>query len=305
MNRLTLIGTLLAAMAGSPALAQDGAHAGHMNMDHGAMQGTNTRDPGAMKMDQGSMKMDAPAAPEGARDPDAYSGGYTLERGPYVLPGPRQLRFADEHRFATLWFDRLERVDTHDATVTAWDAQARIGRDYDKLALKSEGDYGNGRLEEARTEVLWTHAIASFWDTQLGWRHDSGGTDPERDWLAIGVQGLAPYWFEVDATAYVGERGRSALRLSAEYELLLTQRLILQPRAEINVYGKRDEARGIGAGLSDALAGIRLRYEFSRQFAPYAGVEWSGRFGQTADLARQSGTRAKETRLVAGVRMWF
>jgi len=114
-------------------------------------------------------------------------------------------------------------------------------------------------------------------------RQDSG-TGPDRTWLAFGIQGLAPYWFDVDATAYVGSSGRAALRLSGEYELLLTQRLILQPRMEVNLYGRRDEARGLGSGLADAAAGLRLRYEFSRQFAPYVGVEWAGKFGQTADL---------------------
>jgi copper resistance protein B len=121
----------------------------------------------------------------------------------------------------------------------------------------------------------------------------------------MGIQGLAPYWFEVDATAYVGTEGRTALRLAGEYELLLTQRWILQPRVEANLYGKNDPETGVGSGLSSGTVGIRLRYEISRQFAPYIGVERYQSFGNTADMVRASGGRSGETRFVAGVRAWF
>jgi len=117
--------------------------------------------------------------------------------------------------------------------------------------------------------------------------------------------GLAPYWFELDAAAYLGAGGRTALRFEAEYELLITQRLILQPRIELNAYGKSDPDRGIGSGLSDVAAGLRLRYEITRQFAPYIGVEWVSRYGETKDLLREAGGRGSDTRLVAGVRFWF
>jgi copper resistance protein B len=152
--------------------------------------------------------------------------------------------------------------------------------------------------------LLWGHAVAAYWDTQLGVRYDSGvGTD--RKWLAFGVQGLAPYWFEVEATAYAGEQGRTAFRLEAEYELLLTQKLILQPRIEANFYGKRDVARELGSGLSDLAAGVRLRYEIRREFAPYIGIERADKFGATADFARAAGHDTQETRIVAGLCFWF
>ncbi|MBT8128902.1 MAG: copper resistance protein B, partial [Gammaproteobacteria bacterium] len=128
---------------------------------------------------------------------------------------------------------------------------------------------------------------------------------PDRAWLAFGVQGLAPYWFELDAAAYIGEAGRTAFTLEAEYELLLTQKLILQPRIETNWYGKRDAARGLGDGLSDLSAGLRLRYEIRREFAPYLGVEWARKFGETEDFARAAGLDPDETRFVAGLRFWF
>lgn len=282
----------------------------HGTMDHGTMDhGTSALaapapPPVAGAMDHGDMKMQGGPAPADARDPHAYSGGTTLVSGPYALPLSERLRMADEHNFASLRVDRLERSYASDNNETSYDAQAWFGRDYDRLVIKAEGDVAKGTLQEARTEVLWGHAIATFWDTQLGARFDHG-VGPDRGWLAFGVQGLAPYWFEVDATAYVGEQGRTAFRLGAEYELLLTQKLILQPRVEFNVYGKRDTERGLGSGLAESQAGVRLRYEFSRQVAPYIGVERVSKYGQTAKLAREDGEKDGETRWVAGVRFWF
>ncbi len=152
--------------------------------------------------------------------------------------------------------------------------------------------------------MLWGHAIAAYWDTQLGVRYDSG-EGPNRSWLAFGVQGLAPYSFEVEATAYLGDSGRSALRLDASYELLITQKLILQPRIEANIYGKRDPDRRLGSGLSDVSAALRLRYEFRRELAPYIGIEWVRKYGETGDLTRAAGEDANDTRFVAGLRFWF
>ena len=258
----------------------------------------------ALAMDHSNMQMPGGAAPADARDPHAYSGGYGLGVGKYALGGSRQLQLADEHNFSSVLVDKLERVDTKDGNSTGYDLQAWFGRDYDRLVFKAEGDVAKGKLEEARTELLWGHAIASYWDTQLGVRQDSGH-GPNRTWLAFGVQGLAPYWFDVEATAYVGNGGRTALRLKAEYDVLLTQKLILQPSTEWSFYGKADPEKGIGSGLTDASAGVRLRYEFSRQFAPYLGVEWGRKFGSTATMTRTAGERTGDTRWVAGVRMWF
>ncbi|EQD70574.1 Copper resistance B precursor, partial [mine drainage metagenome] len=127
-----------------------------------------------------------------------------------------------------------------------------------------------------------------FWDSTLGVRHDFGN-GPGRNWAAFGVQGLAPYWFDIEATGYVGAGGRTAARFKAEYELLITQRLILQPEFEANLYGKPDPAWRLGSGLSDASLGLRLRYEIRREFAPYIGVVWQRVFGGTADLRRAEG----------------
>jgi copper resistance protein B len=150
---------------------------------------------------------------------------------------------------------------------------------------------------------LWDHTIATFWSTQLGVRHDSG-VGPSRNWLAFGVRGLAPYWFDTEATAYWSGAGLAA-RFKVRYELLFTQRLILEPEIETNLYSRSDPARGQGSGLSDLGLNLRLRYEVRRQFAPYVGVTWNRNFGNTADFARARGERNKTTQLVAGLRLWY
>lgn len=299
-----ILGALAIGLA--PAWAQQPGTApgmDHGKMDHGKMgHGKMGHGPApkgdvgsGMHMDHGSMQGGDP--PPDARDPHAYSGGYTLDPS-------RPLRMGDEQNFTSLMVDRFEAVRTHDNSFTTYELQGWYGRDYDRAVLKAEGEIDGGKLHDARTELLWGHAVAAYWDTQLGLRYDSG-LKPDRRWLAFGLQGLAPYWFEIDATAYVGEQGRTALRLSAEYELLLTQKLILQPRVEANFYGKSDAARERGSGLSDAVAGVRLRYEIRREFAPYVGIEWAGKYGGTADHALEAGERTRKAQLVAGLRFWF
>ena len=251
---------------------------------------------GGSGMDHGSMSMQGGKAPSDARDPHAYSDGYDF--------GPLNLRLMDQHNFSSLLVDNLEAMRTQDTTSVEYDLQAWHGGTYDRAVLKAEGEVDDGRFEEARTELLWSHAVAVFWDTQLGVRYDSG-EGPNRSWLAFGVQGLAPYWFNVDAAVYAGEAGRTALRLDAEYDLLLTQKLILQPAVEANVYGQSDAERSLGSGLSDVSVALRLRYEIRREFAPYVGIERVRKFGDTADFARAAGTGAGETRLIAGLRFWF
>ena len=277
-------------------------------MDHSKMPGMGQGDQGEMQgMDHGAggMKMQGGSAPPDARDPDAYADGFVTGSGLYAIGPNRSLRLADEHSFATVLVDRLEVVDTNAGRSTSYEAQAWFGNAYNKLVIKTEGEVAKGRVHEARNELLWGRAVSTYFDTQLGVRNDAGSGRPSRNWLAFGIQGLSPYWFAVEATGYVSQNGRFAARLAAEYELLLTQRLILQPRVEANIYSKNDSDAGIGSGLANASAGLRLRYEFSRQFAPYIGVEKYLTFGRTADLVRASGGKSSETRVVAGVRMWF
>lgn len=242
-------------------------------------------------------EMQGGAAPPDARDPDAYAEG--VHRQP--MPG---MDMADNESHGMLLIDQLEYGWNDDSESLIFDMQGWYGNDYDKIWLKAEGSNTPDGLGATRTELLWDHAIATFWGAQLGVRHDAG-EGPTRNWLAVGVQGLAPYWFDVDAAVYLGESGRSAARLDVEYDLLLTQRLVLQPNLQLNLYGKSDPARAIGAGLSNAEVGVRLRYEFSRQFAPYIGVSWERKFGETADFARSACKDVRERQWLVGVRMWF
>ena len=199
--------------------------------------------------------------------------------------------------------DRLEWQDADAGDALAWDLDAFVGGDFNRLWLRAEGEREDGRTR-ADLQVLYGHAFAPWWELVVGVRRDFG-PGPSRDWAAFGIQGLAPYRFDVEATAYLGESGRTALRLEAEYDLLLTNRLVLQPLVQLDLYGKEDPATGTGSGLSEMEAGLRLRYEIRRELAPYVGVAWQRRFGDTADLARAAGEEIEDTRLVAGLRVWF
>ena len=203
---------------------------------------------------------------------------------------------------AKVMFDQLEIRDADEAS--AIEAQAWIGKDLNKLWVKVDAERRDGETEAAELQALYSHAITSYWDMQIGLRKDIKPT-PARNWAVLGVQGLAPYFFDVDAALFVGESGRTALRASAEYELLFTQRLILSPNLEINVYGQNDEQTATGAGLSDAKAGLRLRYEIRREFAPYVGINWSKKFGATANFAKAINEPISDTDLVLGLRFWF
>lgn len=295
-------------MSPMPGMPMDRGHDAMPGMDHGAMQMTPSEPAMARPLAKpdGAAGPGAPAsmgtmqggvAPPGARDPDAYADGLDLGH----MPG---MDMADDAKHLYVLVDRLEATKTHHQHGQALDAQAWYGGDLDKLWLKVDGERSNGRLGATRTEALWNHAIATYWGLQTGVRQDFGD-GPGRTWAAFGVQGLSPYWFDVQATAYAGEGGRTALRLETEYDLLLTQRLILQPDVKIDVFARDDARRGIGAGLSEIEAGLRLRYEITRKVAPYVGVVWNRKFGNTARIARKADDPVQQVEAVAGIRIWF
>jgi copper resistance protein B len=201
-------------------------------------------------------------------------------------------------------FDRLEWQPAAGGTPLDVDAKGWVGRDRDRLWLRAEGGADDGRLEEAQAHVLFGRQFSRWWDAVAGIRQDFR-PGRAQTWAAIGVQGLAPYWFEVEATAYVGASGRTEARFEVEYELLLTNRLVLQPLLEVHVAGKSDPERRVGAGLRTTEAGMRLRYEFRREIAPYVGVTWNRTYGETGDFAEAAGEDTEGARLVTGVRIWF
>lgn len=211
----------------------------------------------------------------------------------------------DRQVFPYLLIDRLETRSRRGEDLRAWDAQGWVGGDYEKLWLKTEGERtADGRTEQADVEALYARLISPFWYLQAGLRYEDR-PGPSRTALALGVQGLAPYWFELDATAYVNQKGKFSARLEAEYDLLLTQRLILQPSAGTVFAGSAEAERRVGRGFNNVELGLRLRYEIRRQFAPYIGVTWSRKLGDTAEFARGAGEDTTEKAVVAGLRVWF
>ena len=214
----------------------------------------------------------------------------------------RVMEMDDDAKFAMFKADELEARRGDGATQTAWNLQASWGGDFDKLWLRSEGDH-DANATDARVDVLWDHAFANWWNWQVGLREDLG-SGPGRTWAAFGVRGIAPWWVDVEATAYVGTAGRMAGRLRVDYDLLLTQRLVLQPEIEINAYSRSDRARELAAEVSDAQWALRLRYEWRREVAPYLGVvrDYRRSVDSLPGVPSRSGT---QTRLVAGVRLWF
>lgn len=210
----------------------------------------------------------------------------------------------DDPVVTKVMFDQLELHNDDGANPFVVDAQVWIGKDLNKFWLKTDIEKRDDEIEEAEVQALYSRAIAPYWDLQIGVRQDLKPS-PTHTWGVLGIQGLTPYFFEVDAALFVGESGNTALRLSAEYELLFTQTLILSSEMEVNLYGQDDWETGTGSGLSDLTAGLRLRYEIKREFAPYIGVEWHKKMGDTANLAELKGETSSDTSLVAGVRIWF
>mgnify|MGYP003134667227 FL=1 len=187
-----------------------------------------------------------------------------------------------------------------------WDLNAWYGGRLNRLWVRSEADYSFdiGTFEELRVEAVWSRAISPYFDVQAGLAQDFA-SGSERTHAVAAIQGLAPYWFEMSSRAYLSDRGELTGLAEVEYELLLTQRLILQPRAELAWSAEDIPSLETGAGITSLQAGLRLRYEIVRQFAPYVGVEWTRQLGETADYARAAGVDPESTAFVAGVRVWF
>jgi len=190
----------------------------------------------------------------------------------------------------------------------AWDLDGWIGGDLNKVWLKSEGEIADGRTEKAELWGLYSRNVAAHWDVQAGLRYDPRPDVPNaraHTYLTAGLTGLAPYWFETEAHLFVRDDGAVSARLRQENEWLITQRLIVKPRLEVNLNTRKDPMAGLGTGVTDASLGFQTRYEFSREFAPYVDLTYRQMYGATADYARTRGEKTNETRLSAGIRWVF
>lgn len=209
--------------------------------------------------------------------------------------------------FGAVLFEKLEwGVGLGGApNIARWDGQAWYGTDYDKVWLKTQGELERGRrAENAEVQLLYSRLIGYYWDFQAGVRYDPRPR-PDRTYAVIGIQGLAPGLFEVDLQGFVSERGDLSARLELSYDLYITQRLVLQPNAEINVAVQKVPELGVGSGINDLEAGLRLRYEFTREVAPYIGVNYTRRFADTARFARREGERVESVEFLTGIRLYF
>lgn len=312
MRRLACVAVLLLASAAPPAFAQD-----HGQMDHGAM-------------DHGTMTPDAGAPPDHSAHQAAADDPHAGHGRPAAIPGGAAPKPPTDHAadafydpaamararallrhesggmgYSQIMLDRLEYRAGKGADDYHWQGEGWAGGDIDRFAVKAqgEGEIG-GRLEQAEVQALYRRALDPWFNLDAGVRHDFR-PGPQRTYAVVGIEGLAPYWFEVGAEAFLSDKGDAHLRLEGSYDQRLTQRLILQPAAELDFAAQDVPELGIGSGLSTIELGLRLRYEFAREFAPYVGVNWERRLGDTARFARAAGEGASSTSFVMGVRFWF
>ncbi|HDR9100490.1 TPA: copper resistance protein B [Burkholderia vietnamiensis] len=258
----------------------------------GSNQSAGVGEPTMQPMESSPKSVPSPVPPLTDEDRKAvFTGGHLHDMG-------------DKEINYLFLLDNLEWQNGSDGGVLNWNGTGWVGGDVDRLWLRSEGKRTTKGLEDAEVQALWGHSIGPWWDVVGGVRHNF---KPGRSqtWAAVGIQGLALYNFETQATAFVGQSGQTSMRLEGTYDFLITNRLILQPSLELNIYGKSDAARKQGAGLANSSLGLRLRYEVDRQFAPYIGITWDRSYGNTARFVEHEGGRRNEVSFVAGVRVWF
>lgn len=296
----------------APSCTPQHAAMGHCTMPPAPSAQTPTCTPEHAAMGHCNLATSEASAPPpmGPPPPAAFSGpedaADTVFGAEQMEPSRREM-IRMHGRMATSRFrvERLEAGFTDGEESYAWEADFFYGQPLDRLWLKTEGEGAfNGDLEHGEIQALWGHAISPFFDLQAGVRYDFA-PDPERVHVALGVQGLAPHWIEIDAAAFLSDEGELTARIEAEHDVRITQRLILQPLVEIELSAQDIPELGIGAGLTTTEAGLRLRYEIVPEFAPYVGVEWEQAYGDTADFREAVGEDAGEVRFLAGLRLWF
>ncbi len=228
---------------------------------------------------------------------------------PLMRPAAAGAQVMDDAIYTFVLFDQLEYRRTGDANPVGWDLLGWVGGDFTRLWIKSEGEQATvGGGGEVEVQALYGRLVAPYWDLQIGARVDvryGGGTARARVLAVVGLEGLAPYWFEMEPAVFVSQDGHVSARLTTSYDMFVTQRLIVQPRVEVNAAVQEVPDFGVGQGLNDVNLGIRVRYELRREYAPYVGLEWVRRFAGTADLARQGGESVSDVAVVGGFRVWF
>jgi copper resistance protein B len=289
---VSIVGSLL--LVAAPALPQTDPHAGHEQTLKPAAPGVPTPAGTHEHADTDDHKRELPSFIPPVTDEDRQA----------AFPDVEGHAVHDKALNYFVLFDQFEWQSGEGTDGLSLDARGWVGGDRDRLWFRAEGDGANGRVEDAQTHLLFGRQISRWWDIVGGIRQDFR-PGPAQTWAAFGVQGLAPYWFEIELTGYVGASGRTQARLEIEYELLLTNRLIVQPLFEADILGKSDPAREVGAGVSTTDVGFRLRYELRREVAPYVGITWSNKWGKTADFAQASGEDTGGARFVTGLRLWF
>jgi copper resistance protein B len=292
MTRASIVGLVASALllaTRSPVFAQTDAHAGHAGEKPGPTG------PPPEPTDQ--------SAPTD-RDWPAFIPRLSDEDRRAAFPDVEGHAVHDNTVNYFVLFDQLEWQAGDSPNGMSIDTRGWVGRNRDRLWFRAEADADDGRVAASQVHLLYARQVSRWWDVVAGVSQDLRPGRPQT-WAAFGVQGLAPYWFEVQATIHVGASGRTHARFEVEYELLLTNRLVLQPLIEAEIFGKSDPARGVGAGLSTTDAGFRLRYEFKRELAPYVGISWAQKWGKTANLAAAVGDEPGDARFVTGLRLWF
>lgn len=254
----------------------------------------------------GSAQMTA-AAPQEQAIAQSSSVGQSSEAAGPKMPGSMAWEppVMDNQVYAHVLFNQLEGRSNGNGSELRWDGEAWVGTDMNRLWLKSEGFLQGTTMSDGDQEALYDRPIPHmrYFDAQMGVREDLD-SGPQRTWGAVGIQGLAPHFFDFEPTFYFRDGGHVAGRLEGSYDLLLTQRLVVQPEAELNFYSKADPGRATGSGLSDLDAGVRIRYALSRKFAPYVGFAYNGKYGGTAMFARQTGEVVASPTFIFGIRVW-
>ena len=292
MRMIAAVVAQLVLVAAMPAAAQD--HTQHETQ-------TPARDPHA-----GHEATPSPQ-PTPAATGDARANAADLYFDPALMARARDQLITENGGMRTyaIIVERLEAGFDDDNKTYSWHAQGWYGGDIHRFWWKSEGEGAfENELEDAELQLLYSRAVTPYFDLQAGVRQSYLEGEDRTD-LVLGVQGLAPYWFEAGAAAFVSTEGDVTARAEAEYDLRLTQRLILQPSAELNFSAQDIPALDLGAGFTDAEVGLRLRYEISRRFAPYVGIEWSSALGETRDIRETLGEDIQSTRAVIGLRALF